>query len=71
MPVVDITTATCVATGISTATMALVANFPWVVSTQLGTVRDAQRCSLNLRRDLYCYFSDAPPFDPARRTPTL
>jgi hypothetical protein len=48
MPVVDITTATCIATGISTATMALVANFPWVVSTQLGTVR-AQRRDLNLR----------------------
>ena len=37
MPVEDVTLATTVSTGIATLTMGLVSNYPWVVSTQLGT----------------------------------
>ncbi|WIA12239.1 hypothetical protein OEZ85_012305 [Tetradesmus obliquus] len=37
MPKQDIVLATAVATAVATATMGVVANYPWVVSTQLGT----------------------------------
>lgn len=37
MPVEDVTLATTISTGVATLTMGLVANYPWVVSTQLGT----------------------------------
>ena len=36
MPVSDITVATSVSTGIATSLIGLVANYPWVVSVQLG-----------------------------------
>jgi adenine/guanine/hypoxanthine permease len=37
MPVEDVTLATTVATGTATLAMAFAANYPWVVSVQLGT----------------------------------
>lgn len=37
MPAEDVTLATTFSTGAATAVMGLVANYPWVVSTQLGT----------------------------------
>jgi AGZA family xanthine/uracil permease-like MFS transporter len=37
MSVEDVTLATCISTGVGTTVLALAANFPWVVSVQLGT----------------------------------
>lgn len=37
MPATDIALATAISTGVGTVVMGLVANYPWVVSVQLGT----------------------------------